>query len=154
MAQYLYQHAREELGHDKWARADLLDLGLTSEQIANAHPSSACLRMIGLEYLYAAHLNPVGLFGWMFVLESLGAQVGGKLAAAVDNTLQLNGKGMYFLNGHAEADAHHSEDLYRILSENLSAAEDCIAFERMYQESLESYCEILDSARIEDRIAA
>jgi pyrroloquinoline quinone (PQQ) biosynthesis protein C len=154
MAQYLYQHAAEELGHDKWARSDLLDLGLTSEQITKVRPSSACLRMIGLEYLYAAHENAVGLFGWMFVLESLGAKVGGGLAAAVDKTLKLNGKGMYFLNGHAEADAHHAEDLYRVITENLSSDEDRAVFERMYHESLESYCQILDSACIPDRAAA
>jgi Iron-containing redox enzyme len=154
MAQYLYHHAAEELGHDKWAHSDLLDLGLTSEEIAAIQPSGACLRMIGLEYLYAAHENPIGLFGWMFVLESLGGKLGGNLAKAVDMSLQLNGKGMYFLYGHAEADLHHSEDLCRVIDENLSEETDRLTFERMYEESIVSYCKILDNARNEERAAA
>jgi heme oxygenase len=154
MAQYLYQHAGEELGHDKWAKTDLLDLGLKVAQIEQLTPSTPCLRMIGLEYLYAAHENAVGLFGWMFVLESLGAKVGGELSEAVDKALKLNGKGTYFLKGHAEADAHHSEDLYDILDKNLSKPEDRLVFERMFHESLDCYGAILDSAQIERPMAA
>ena len=138
MAQYLYHHAGEELGHDKWAEADLMDLGLSAEQISKLQPSSACLQMMGLEYLYAAHLNPVGLFGWIFVLDSLGAQVGGTLAAAVEKALQLNGRGLYFLKGHAEAEAHYAEDLYRIIGRTLarptiaSPSSECIMSQATY----------------------
>lgn len=146
MAQYLLHHAVEELGHDKWAESDLKDLGLSQEDIRGIVPSSPCARMIGLEYYYAAHANPVGLFGWMFVLESLGGKVGGKIAQAIDQVLKLDGKGIYFLRGHGEADTHHSEDLYRIISENLKSQEDQDAFLFMARESEELYCAILDNA--------
>lgn len=154
MARYLFKHAEEEMGHDQWAKNDLLDLGVTETEIARSRPSSPCHRMLGLEYLYAAHLNPVGLFGWMFVLESLGGRVGGGLATAIDKTLKLNGKGMYFLKGHAEADAHHSEDLYRVIEENIATEVDRDAFLGMYRESLDLYCELLDHTRLPERRAA
>jgi hypothetical protein len=154
MAEYLFRHASEELGHDKWAYSDLLDLGLTDQAISAVSPSVPCLRMLGLEYLYAAHENPVGLFGWMFVLESLGGKVGGGLAAAVDAALQLGGKGLYFLRGHAEADSHHSEDLYRVIGDNLSTDDDRRVFQRMFRESIDLYCEILDHATLQRQIAA
>jgi heme oxygenase len=147
LAQYLFHHAAEELGHDKWAESDLLELGVPMEAISNTSPSSACLRMIGLEYFYAAHDNPVGLFGWMFVLESLGGKVGGRFASAIDSALDLNGKAMYFLKGHADADAHHSEDLVRVIDACVTAEADIRAFERMYGESISCYCQILDGAR-------
>jgi heme oxygenase len=154
MAAYLFNHAAEELGHDTWAHSDLLDLGLTPHDISTITPSPPCLRMIGLEYFYAAHDNPAGLFGWMFVLESLGGKVGGGVAAALDATLKLEGKGLYFLKGHGEADSHHSEDLYRVISENLSSEEDRRVFLRMYREAIDLYCEILDHAKLQDQIAA
>jgi hypothetical protein len=95
LSHYLFRHAAEELGHDKWAAADLKDLGLSDAEIATLMPSSPCLRMIALEYFYAAQANPVGLFGWMFVLESLGGRVGGSMAQAIDRSLGLQGKGVY-----------------------------------------------------------
>jgi heme oxygenase len=146
LAQYLFRHAEEELGHDKWAASDLQDLGLSPADIRGIVPSSACARMIGLEYYYAAHANPVGLFGWMFVLESLGGKIGGIMARAVDQTLKLNGKGIYFLRGHGEADAHHSEDLFEMISEHVNSAEDRAAFLYMCREAEELYCGILDNA--------
>lgn len=146
LAQYLFRHAEEELGHDKWAASDLQDLGLSPSDIRNIVPSSPCMRMIALEYYYAAHANPVGLFGWMFVLESLGGKLGGSIATAIDQALKLGGKGTYFLHGHGEADAHHSEDLYTVISVNVESAEDQAAFLYMARESEDLYCGILDNA--------
>lgn len=146
LAQYLFRHAEEELGHDKWAASDLRDLGLGPSDIGSIVPSSPCARMIGLEYYYAAHANPVGLFGWMFVLESLGGKIGGGIATAVDQALQLGGKGTYFLRGHGEADAHHSEDLYDVISANVESAADRADFLYMARESEDLYCAILDNA--------
>lgn len=146
MAAYLFAHAGEELGHDKWAHRDLLDLGLTSEQIVDTQPTGACLRMIAFEYLFATQLNPVGLFGWMLVLESLGGRVGGRAATGIDKALHLQGKGLSFLAGHGDADAHHSEDLYRVIHDNLRNTADCSAFETMFRETLQAYSDILGAA--------
>jgi len=146
LSQYLFHHAREELGHDKWAESDLWDLKLTPDEIAEIEPSPPCLRMIGLEYLYAAHLNPVGLFGWMFVLESLGGRAGGAIAEGIDKALRLNGKALYFLNGHADADAQHSLDLYRVVKSHVHSKADRRAFDTMARQSAELYCAMLDHA--------
>jgi hypothetical protein len=154
MAEYLFAHAGEELGHDKWARSDLSDLGLPDQDIASIRASAPCHRMLGLEYYYAAHDNPIGLFGWMFVLESLGGQVGGAVADALDRTLQLQGKGLWFLKGHGEADAHHSEDLCRVIEENLLTSGDQEVFLKMYEESIDLYGAILDNAELRTSIAA
>lgn len=146
LAQYLFRHAEEELGHDQWAASDLRDLGLSPAAIRSLSPSSPCVRMIGLEYYYAVHANPIGLFGWMFVLESLGGRIGGVMAQTVDRVLQLDGKGTYFLRGHGEADEHHSEDLYAVISENVKSEEDRSAFLYMAREAEDLYCGILDHA--------
>lgn len=146
LSQYLFWHAAEELGHDKWAAADLKDLGLSEAEIAALTPSSPCLRMIGLEYYCAAQANPVGLFGWMFVLESVGGRVGGSIAQAIDRALGLQGKGVYFLDGHGKADSQHSEDLVSVISNGITEPRDQEVFLRMVTESEDLYCAMLDHA--------
>lgn len=146
LAQYLLHHAVEELGHEKWAAADLRDLGMSDTEIQTSRPSAACLRMVGLEYFYAQHANPVGLFGWMFVLESLGGRVGGQVSRGIDEALGLQGKGVYFLSGHGEADEHHSADLTRVIGTHVKGAQDEEAFLRMADEGEDLYCAILDHA--------
>ena len=107
-----------------------------------------------LEYLYAHHWNPIGLFGWMFVLESLGGRVAGGLAAKLDEVLKLNGRAQYFLKGHGEADAHHSEDLYRVIAENVRNSDDLNAFQTMADEASALYCEMLEQAFERPQFAA
>ena len=146
LAEYLFRHAGEELGHDLWVASDLRDLGMSEGAIKCIQPSVPCARMIALEYYYAANANPVGLFGWMFVLESLGGKVGGGIAGAIDKALALSGKATYFLRGHADADAHHAEDLHSVISANVVGTSDESVFLEMFKQSSELYCAILDSA--------
>lgn len=146
IARYLYGHAAEELGHDQWAAADPRELGLSDEELDLLLPSVPCRRLLALEYYYAAHDNPVGLFGWMFTLESLGGRLGGNVAVALDRALCLEGRALSFLRGHGEADSRHSADLYRIIEANLVEEADWMAFSSMAGDAREYYCGILDAA--------
>jgi len=146
LAEYLFQHATEEVGHDEWAKSDLRDLGWCESQIEASPPSEMCERMIALEYFYACHSNPVGLFGWMYVLECLGGDIGGGLARAVDEALGLQGRGTYFLRGHGEADADHSMALFDVIGRHVHDPADCEAVRRVAALSLSCYLGILDSA--------
>ncbi len=146
LARYCVGHAAEEVGHDKWAASDLRDLGMTDQDIKDVRPSSPCLRLIGLEYFYAQHLNPMGMIGWMFVLESLGGNVGNSLAASIDEALELKGKGTYFLGGHGEADIEHSKDLFEVIAATVKEPLDVEAFERMALEGEQLYCSMMDHA--------
>lgn len=146
LASYLYAHAAEELGHDRWAAQDLKELGLSEGQIFYLQPSAPCRYMVALEYYYAVHENPVGLFGWMFTLESLGGKLGGNVASALDRALELNGRALSFLRGHGEADVHHASDLNRVIEAHITEEKDWIAFSAMANDARELYCGILDSA--------
>jgi heme oxygenase len=146
LVKYLFRHAEEELGHEKWAASDLEEIGLSSAEIKKIAPSSPCIRMIALEYYYAAQANPVGLFGWMFVLESLGGKSASGIAQGIDHALKLNGKGTYFLRGHGDADAQHSEDLCSVIDVSVKAQEDVETFLFVAEESQALYCSILDNS--------
>jgi pyrroloquinoline quinone (PQQ) biosynthesis protein C len=146
MAAYLFEHAQEELGHEQWALSDLRELGMSDEEISCSRPSAACKKMLGLEYLYAAHLDAVGLFGWMFALESLGGKAASGIAKQIDHCLELNGKAIYFLSGHGKADAVHSNDLERVIATEIKSDKDQMIFIEMCKMSTALYIEILDTA--------
>ena len=70
--------------------------------------------MIGFEYFTAGYDNPVGLFGWLYVLESMGDDLGSQVSAAIDQALGLDGKALRFLAGHGINDvAHTAAGLHR-----------------------------------------
>ena len=119
LADYLLHHAREELGHDEWALQDLAALGLDEATVRRTRPVPACAAMIGYEYYIAGHANPVGLFGWLYVLEAMGDDLG----HIVSDLIEAGGNlpdGVKFLRGHGEADAAHTEDLTRQIRDNVN----------------------------------
>jgi pyrroloquinoline quinone (PQQ) biosynthesis protein C len=111
LGQYLFRHASEEVGHEQWALSDLKDCGMPEERIPQLRPTAACMLMIALEYYVAGTWNPVALFGWLYALESLGDAMGMLLSRSLGQGLQLGDKAVYFLEGHGEADHHHTRDL-------------------------------------------
>lgn len=115
VAQYLLHHAIEETGHEAWALSDLKDLGLSEADVRRSRPSLHCLAMIGMEYYYAAHGNPIALLGWMYTLEALGDDVGHLISAKVQEGLKLGKQGIYFLSGHGEADHDHIKDITDVI---------------------------------------
>lgn len=119
LADYLLHHAREELGHDQWALDDLAGLGVPAEKVRASRPVPACAAMIGVEYYVAGHGNPVGIFGWLFVLESMGDDLGHAVSAQVAEGLKLPDS-VKFLAGHGDADADHTRDIIEQIEANIS----------------------------------
>ncbi|MGH7429893.1 MAG: iron-containing redox enzyme family protein, partial [Candidatus Methylomirabilaceae bacterium] len=71
LASYLLRHAQEETGHDVWAAEDLRDLGVGEEEFRASRPVSSCAALIGYTHYVAGFANPIGIFGWMYVLEAV-----------------------------------------------------------------------------------
>lgn len=124
LGRYLFRHAGEEIGHEHWALSDLKDFGLPKDQIQQTRPMPACLSMIALEYYVAGTWNPVALFGWLYALESLGDAMGSILSNSLSQGLQLSGKAVYFLEGHGEADHHHTRDLEEQIARHVTNSKD------------------------------
>lgn len=124
LGRYLFRHAEEEIGHEHWALSDLTQLGLSEAAIKASRPTPACLSMIALEYYVAGTWNPVALFGWLYALESLGDAMGTILSQSLGHGLQLGGKAVYFLQGHGEADHHHTRDLEEQITQHVTNSKD------------------------------
>jgi len=143
LAKYLLHHSLEELGHDQWALDDLKAMGVSEAEVRKTRPVPACSAMIGYEYYLAGYGNPVGLFGWLYVLEAMGDDLGHLVAKGFKETLNLPG-GVKFLAGHGEADEEHTKDIIEQIERHIKGDDladvhhvaDVIAdiYTRMFQE--------------------
>jgi pyrroloquinoline quinone (PQQ) biosynthesis protein C len=123
-SQYLLHHAREEMGHELWALDDLRSLGMDEQAVHAGRPVPACAAMIGFEYYIAGRANPVGLFGWLYVLEAIGDDLGKRVAAGLQMALGGNHRGIKFVAGHGVADHEHTADLTDVISQHITAPQD------------------------------
>jgi Iron-containing redox enzyme len=69
VAEYLSRHIPEELHHDEWLLADLEALGHKREQVLERLPSPTAAALVGAQYYWVFHAHPVGLLGYLAVLE-------------------------------------------------------------------------------------
>lgn len=146
LAAYLMRHATEEIGHEQWAYSDLRQLGLTDEQIRSSRPGTACTSMIGMEYFVAGHWNPVALFGWLFVLEAFGDDLGHFVADKIRSSLKVEGSATYFLDGHGAADHDHIRDITDAVEEHMRDPEDVADMLHIAEVSLDLYTAILEDS--------
>jgi pyrroloquinoline quinone (PQQ) biosynthesis protein C len=110
LSRYLLEHAGEEMGHDAWAEADLADLGVDAAALRASRPLPACASLIGYVHWLATAANPVSLFGWMYVLEAVGDDLGKVAAQGLTAELPI-GSAVRFVAGHAMSDVGHTADI-------------------------------------------
>jgi pyrroloquinoline quinone (PQQ) biosynthesis protein C len=146
VARYLVHHASEELGHDVWARSDLESLGVSRSVITHARPSVPCMAMLGVEYFWAGHGNPVALLGWTYALEALGDDVGHMVADALSKTVQGGAASTVFLRGHGEADHDHIKDIENVIATHVTDPRDRADVMYVATVSADLYAQILEAA--------
>ncbi|MEA3410654.1 MAG: iron-containing redox enzyme family protein [Pseudomonadota bacterium] len=124
LGKYLLVHSEEEEGHDHWAMTDLNELGVAQEVVHDTYPVPACSALIGYTHYLAEYGNPVALFGWLYVLESMGDDLGSSLARYLDKNLDLQGKSLRFVAGHGVNDVEHTADINEHLSKFVTEERD------------------------------
>lgn len=109
LAAYYTKRIPEELGHDEWVLEDLARLGI-SESDVKSHsypPSTAAL--VGSQYFYINHGQPVALLGYMGVLEGF-PPIESELRATAERT-GYPLESFRTLRKHGNLDIHHRDDL-------------------------------------------
>jgi heme oxygenase-like protein len=113
LADYLEQHIEEERGHDAWLLEDLASIGRRPEEFLDRPPMPPVAALVGSQYYWVHHGHPVGLLGYIALLEGYppvrrdveAMQVRTGYGADAFRTLLL----------HADLDPHHSDELDRLL---------------------------------------
>jgi pyrroloquinoline quinone (PQQ) biosynthesis protein C len=127
LGRYLIHHAEEEAGHDRWALQDLNDLGVGEAQALAMEPVNACRALVGYVHFLAGHANPIGLFGWMYVLEAVGEDLGTIAGQKLLAQLGDAGSAIRFVAGHGEADAEHTPEIAAQIESHVREADDLSA---------------------------
>ncbi|MFP6665386.1 MAG: iron-containing redox enzyme family protein [Deltaproteobacteria bacterium] len=111
LSAYLLKHAAEEQGHDVWALEDLAKLGVPADQIRRARPAPACAALVGYVHNLATIGNPIAIFGWMYILEAVGSDIGVAAGEKLDAAHGGADAPIHFVAGHGEADADHTVEI-------------------------------------------
>lgn len=69
LAAYLREHSVEERDHDAWLLADLAAAGGDPQEPLRRVPPAAVAELAGAQYYWLLHHHPVGLLGYIAVLE-------------------------------------------------------------------------------------
>lgn len=113
LGDYYAKHASEELHHDRWALADLVEAGCAAEDVLALTPSAEIASLTGAQYYWVLHHHPVMLLGYLAVLEGyppLEDQV-----SKLQDASGLNAAAFRTLRLHSELDPTHRAEFDDLL---------------------------------------
>ena len=108
---YLRRHIVEERGHDGWILADLAAAGVTPD--LTAAPPPAVARLVGPQYYWILHHDPVALLGYIAVLEGNAPAPG--LAPRIVARTGLPPGAVRTVRDHAALDVAHADEVLALL---------------------------------------
>lgn len=114
---FLYEHMREESGHEQWVMNDLEAVGVNRSTLLAYQPSPHVLGQVGYNYWAADRRDPCSVLGMLYTLEVIASVYGGTFAEAIRHSLLLEGeRGVSFISSHATMDAEHMAELRQVLN--------------------------------------
>ena len=153
LLRFVYEHAKEELGHEQMVLHDLKAAGLLRDESELDAPLPATDALI--QYLYGVALRegPIARLGYSYWAESAYAQIAPLLAAA-RASLGLSDGQMTFFAEHSALDARHAEAVKEMICRAVSTAEQARAVERVLTTSLWLTVSLLEQAFEQEASAA
>jgi pyrroloquinoline quinone (PQQ) biosynthesis protein C len=114
---FLYEHMHEESGHELWVLNDLQAVGVAPEAVRAHAPGVHTLALNGYNYWAADRRHPCSVLGMLYALEVIASVYGGPFAAAIRESLLLEGDhGVSFIGSHASLDAQHMAELRQLMN--------------------------------------
>jgi len=113
LVEYFESHTLEEEGHDRWILEDLEKLGVRRQDVLRRMPSPTIAGLVGAQYYWIHHHDPVALLGYIAVLEGYPAAI-----SAVEELMRritLPRAAFRTLREHAAVDGDHSFELDRLI---------------------------------------
>jgi hypothetical protein len=109
LAEYFSHHVTEEADHDKWLLDDMESLGLGHAEVLQRIPPAEVAEVVGAQYYWMHHSDPVALLGYVAVLEG-DPPLEDELEAAAKRTGLPHDAFRTFIS-HAKLDPHHKQEL-------------------------------------------
>jgi hypothetical protein len=111
LGRYLRRHIVEERGHDEWVLADLAAAGVTPD--VTVAPPPVVARLVGPQYYWILHHDPVALLGYIAVLE--GNAPAPELAGLIVARTGLPPGAVRTVREHAALDVAHADEVLALL---------------------------------------
>jgi Iron-containing redox enzyme len=109
LAEYFFHHVTEEADHDSWLLDDMESLGFRRNEILQRIPPPEVAELVGAQYYWMHHSDPVALLGYVAVLEGDPPREV-ELEAAATRTGLPHDAFRTFLS-HARLDPNHKQEL-------------------------------------------
>ena len=110
---YLHHHIPEETGHHEWILNDGEALGMSRQAILDRLPKESATQLVGTQYYWIHHYNPIALAGYIATMEGSPDPVEFIEALAARNKLPLKCFTSFLY--HARIDHRHRRDLDEVL---------------------------------------
>lgn len=103
----LDDYIAEETGHEQWILNDIARSGGDAEAVRVSAPRSSTELMVAFVYDYVGRINPMGMFGMVYVLEGTSIALATHGAGAVSKALGLGPECFSYLSSHGSLDQEH-----------------------------------------------
>ena len=103
----LDDYIAEETGHEQWILNDIARSGGDAEAVRHGTPRSSTELMVAYVYDYIGRINPMGMFGMVYVLEGTSIALATHGAGAVSKALGLGPECFSYLSSHGSLDQEH-----------------------------------------------
>jgi heme oxygenase len=103
----LAHYIEEETGHHEWILEDIAAAGGDAGAVRDSQPDFDTDVMVAYAYDTVLRRNPVGLFGMVYVLEGTSVSLASKLAALLQESLELPASAFTYLRSHGDLDIEH-----------------------------------------------
>jgi len=109
------EYIGEEIGHEQWILDDIAAAGGDPDAARDTPPLPATELMVAYAYDLVARVNPVGLFGMVYVLEGTSVALASRAAETLGNSLGLPRSAFRYLSSHGSLDQEHIQVLAGLL---------------------------------------
>jgi hypothetical protein len=103
----LDDYIAEETGHEQWILNDIARSGGDAAAVRHGAPRSSTELMVAYVYDYVGRINPMGMFGMVYVLEGTSIALATHGAGAVSKALSLGPECFSYLSSHGSLDQEH-----------------------------------------------
>jgi hypothetical protein len=110
---YFEEHIPEERDHDEWLLGDLEVLGNERSSVLARPPSPTVAAAVGAQYYWIRHYHPVGLLGYIALLE--GYPPSPELLDELAERTGYDEAAFRTLAAHAELDPGHRDELDAVI---------------------------------------
>lgn len=100
----LAEYALEKRGQERWILHDIEHAGGDADAVRNGVPSKATQALVDFAYDYVTRVNPMAIFGMIFVIERTGAGLAKRAVEHFMETLDLPRKCFSYLLSHGSSD--------------------------------------------------